>query len=83
MEGSSSSSKQSKEQSKEQGSSSSSSGKVKEPEPATAPGPIHPDHESGSWEQTLAEQEARAKAREDSRKNRPDRSESRRSPGDR
>ena len=31
---------------------------------AEAPGPITPEHESGSWEQTKAEQEAREKARE-------------------
>jgi hypothetical protein len=70
------------EGSKQQSSgSSSSSSKVKEPEPATAPGPIDPAHESGSWEQTVAEQEAREKAREDRRKAGPDRSESRRTPG--
>jgi hypothetical protein len=31
------------------------------PSDAEAPGPITPEHESGSWEQTLAEQEARDK----------------------
>lgn len=31
---------------------------------AEAPGPITPEHESGSWEQTKAEQEAQEKARE-------------------
>jgi hypothetical protein len=32
---------------------------------AEAPGPITPEHESGSWEQTLAEREAKDKAREE------------------
>ena len=31
------------------------------PSDAEAPGPITPEHESGSWEQTLKEQEARDK----------------------
>lgn len=57
-------------------SESKSSSKVKEPKPAEAPGPIDPAHESGSWEQTLAEQEARDKARAD-RRSKVDRSESR------
>lgn len=35
-----------------------------EPSDAEAPGPISPEHESGSWEQTLAEQEARDKLQE-------------------
>lgn len=30
------------------------------PSDAEAPGPITPEHESGSWEQTLDEQDARA-----------------------
>jgi hypothetical protein len=38
------------------------------PSDAEAPGPITPEHESGSWEQTLEEQEARGKAREEQRK---------------
>jgi hypothetical protein len=32
---------------------------------AEAPGPITPEHESGSWEQTKREQEAQEKAREE------------------
>jgi hypothetical protein len=36
-----------------------------QPSDADAPGPITPEHESGSWEQTLEEQEARDKAREE------------------
>lgn len=36
-----------------------------EPSDAEAPGPITPEHESGSWEQTQQEQEAREEARED------------------
>jgi hypothetical protein len=32
---------------------------------AEAPGPITPEHESGSWEQTKREQEAQDKAREE------------------
>jgi hypothetical protein len=35
---------------------------------AEAPGPITPEHESGSWEQTLAEQEARDKTRDEASK---------------
>jgi hypothetical protein len=31
----------------------------KKPSDAEAPGPITPEHESGSWEQTQEEQEAR------------------------
>ena len=31
---------------------------------AEAPGPITPEHESGSWEQTLKQQEAREKYQE-------------------
>jgi hypothetical protein len=31
---------------------------------AEAPGPITPEHESGSWEQTREEQEAREEQRE-------------------
>lgn len=34
------------------------------PSDADAPGPITPEHESGTWEQTEAEQEARDKLTE-------------------
>jgi hypothetical protein len=35
---------------------------------AEAPGPITPEHESGSWEQTLAEREAQEKTRDEASK---------------
>lgn len=66
MESSSSSSK----------SSSSSSSKSTSAPEATAPGPIDAAHESGSWEQTLAEQKAREEARKATASS-VDRSESR------
>lgn len=38
-----------------------------EPSDADAPGPITPEHESGSWEQTLEEQKAKEKAEPESK----------------